>query len=143
MTRARPLLVLASLALIVGVPLAGKWARRHQAPRCELDGLPVEPLYRVRVVDQAGASHEFCCARCARRWLRRQGNPPATVFVTDEMGGGELDAASAWFVQSPVVTNPVTGNRLHAFRDRAAAEEHARAFDGDLLTGGERPFQKR
>ena len=53
----------------------------------------------------------------------------------------EVDAASAWFVRSQVVTNPVTGNRVHAFRNPDDARRHAEAFGGVLLSGAERPFQ--
>jgi hypothetical protein len=41
------------------------------------------------------------------------------------------------------VTNRVTGNHVHAFSNRAAAEEHARAYGGLLLQGAERPLQLR
>jgi hypothetical protein len=140
MTRSRALLLLAGLLVVVGLPLAGKWARRQGVPRCDLDGLELVPLYQVRVVDRAGGSHHFCCVRCARTWLARQGNPPRAVYVKDEAGGAEIDARSAHFVQSTVPTNPVTGNTVHAFRDRAAAEEHARAFAGWVLPEAEQPF---
>lgn len=135
------LLVLAGLLVAVGLPLVGTWARRHAPPRCELDGLAVEPPYQVRVVDGAGGSHRFCCVRCATGWLARQGETPAAVLVTDEAGGGEVDARSAYFVRSGVVTNSVTGNRVHAFRDRADAEQHARDCGGTLLEGAARPFE--
>jgi hypothetical protein len=139
--RSWALLLLAGALLVVGLPLAGKWARRHDGPRCELDGLKIEPLYRVRVVDAGGADHLFCCVRCARRWAERQADSPRAVYVTDEAGGREVEAGAAYFVQSLVVTNPVTGNRVHAFRDRADADAHARAFRGAVLTGEERPFR--
>src|SRR5262249_37492263 len=138
--RSRWLLLLAGLLVIVGLPVAGKWMRRQAAPRCALDGLKIEPLYRVRVVDRAGSSHNFCCVHCAGLWLARQGERPEAVFVTDEAGGAELAARSAYFIRSAVVTNPVTGNRVHVFRERMAAEEHARAFGGRALTEAEKPF---
>ncbi len=40
---------LLGLPVVVGLPPAGHWARSGAAPGCEQDGLPVEPLYRVRV----------------------------------------------------------------------------------------------
>jgi hypothetical protein len=128
--RRRLLLVLAGLLVVVGLPVAGWWARRPAAPRCAFDGLKIDPLYRVRVVDAAGVSHPFCCVRCAGAWVARQGGRPTAVYVTDEAGGAEIDSRSACFVLSAVVTNPVTGNRVHSFRDRADAEAHARAFGG-------------
>jgi hypothetical protein len=138
--RSRLLLFVAGLLVVVGLPLAGTWARRGGGPRCELSGLAIQPLYQVRVVDHAGASHRFCCARCAARWLARQEDAPRAVYVTDEAHGAEIDCREAFFVRSTVVTNPVTGNRIHAFRDRADAGEHARAYSGAVLTGVERPF---
>jgi hypothetical protein len=127
---------------MLSVELAGREAWYPEEPRCEVDGLKIEPLYRVRVVDGAGGSHIFCGIRCARRWIDRQGERPRTVYVTDEAGGAEVDAGSAFFVQSGVLTNPITGNHIHVFRDRERAEEHARSFRGVLLTGANRPFGK-
>ena len=134
------MLVLAGLLVVVGLPLAGKWVRGRQGPRCEFDGLPIEPLYRVRVVDRAGHSHSLCGIRCVNLWLARQEAPPDRIYVIDEASGQEMDARSAFFVWSGVVTNPITRNRVHAFREKAAAEEHARSFHGQVLTDDERPF---
>jgi hypothetical protein len=138
--RSRLLLLLAVSLVVVGVPLAGKWARRQRGPRCENDGLAIEPVYQVRVVDHAGRSHRFCCVGCARAWLLRQPVSPEAVYVTDEPSGKEIASRSARFVHSTVVTNPTTGNRVHVFQDSADAQEHARAFAGQELTGDERPF---
>ncbi len=136
----RGLLLLLGLLLTVGLPLAGKWSRLGRPQRCEFDGLRIEPRYAVRVVDRAGASHRLCCVRCALRWRERQAEAPAAVYVTDEASGLEIPARSAHFVFSTVVTNRVTHNRIHAFGDIEAAEEHARTYDGSVLTDDERPF---
>jgi hypothetical protein len=140
MTRAGPrlFLLLTGLAVVLGVPVAGRWARRGEA-RCALDGRKIEPLYRARVV-QRGRSRDFCCVGCASRWLGRSGHEADAVYLTDETGGGEVEARSAHLVRSCVVTNPVTGDRTHAFAQRQDAEEHARAFAGSVLSGSERPF---
>src|SRR5258708_9297251 len=137
--RSRLLFWLASLLLVVGVLLAGRWLGTHSAPGCDLDGLKIEPLYRVRIVDPTGSSHSFCCVRCAQLWLSRRLEKPATIYVTDESSGAEIDSRSATFVASDVITEPVTGNRVHVFRDPEAAAQHARIFRGVLLTGSERP----
>ena len=142
MSRAQWITGLIGLLLAAALPGIGHLARRVPAGRCALDGVAIEPLYRVRVVDGAGGSHIFCGIRCARRWIDRQGERPRTVYVTDEAGGAEVDAGSAFFVQSGVLTNPITGNHIHVFRDRERAEEHARSFRGVLLTGANRPFGK-
>jgi hypothetical protein len=137
--RVRLALVVTTLAVVVGIPLAGWWARRGEGPRCAFDGQPVAAAYRVRVADRGGDA-EFCCVHCARLWLARRDDPPEAVYVTDEATGEEIDARAAVFVRSTVVTNPVTGNRVHAFRDRTAADEHVRSFGGWVLSGAERPF---
>jgi hypothetical protein len=134
-TTARLSMLAAILLIVIGVPLAGKWLRRNEAPRCEVDGLRVDPLYRVRIVDGAGTSHLNCCVQCARRWLERHDDPHAEVYVTDETSGAEVEARSAYFVDSVVVTNPVTRNSVHAFRQRKDAEEHAKSFGGEVFTG--------
>jgi hypothetical protein len=142
LNRFRPTIrvVLVSLLLIVGVPAVGSWARRNQSPRCALDGQEIVSTFAVRVTDRAGVSHRFCCVRCAERWLDRNDIRTATVAVTDEVTGAELDARAAVFVRSPVVTNRVTGNRVHAFRDSADAVAHTHEFGGRILGPGARPF---
>jgi hypothetical protein len=132
--------VLASLVVLLALPLAGKWLRRTSEPRCALDGGTLVAAYRVRVQDAAGASHDFCCIRCAEMWLERQALPARAVWVTDEGSGAEIDAATAYYVRSLVITTPTTGNRVHAFRDLADAERHADKCRGTILTGNERPF---
>jgi hypothetical protein len=139
--RSTPLFVLAGLLIVVGLPLAGKWARRNEPPRCALDGLTIEPGYRVRVVDRDGKSRNFCCVRCAEQWLARRAETPAAVFVTDEAHGEEVSSDLAHFVRSRVTTNPITGNRTHAFQDHADAQRHVDAYGGQLLTGAARPFE--
>jgi hypothetical protein len=135
-------LLAAGVALVVGLPLAARWLRTRDSGRCALDGLKVEALYQVRVVDAGGASRRFCCVRCAERWLAL-GREAAAVYITDEATGDEVEAGSAWFVVSPVATNPITRNRVHAFRDRADAEAHARDFHGLVLSPADRPLRAK
>src|SRR5262245_48229715 len=137
--RWRAVLIVGTLVLVVGLPLAGWWARRDAGPKCAFDGLPIEPHYRVVIIDARGKQSDFCCVRCAERWLEQR--TPAEVLVADESTGELIDARSAWFVRSNVMTNPVTRNRVHAFRDRTTAKKHADAFAGDLLKGTDRPLQ--
>jgi hypothetical protein len=136
----RWLIVALGLLIVVGLPLAGHWARSTSAARCALDGVAIDRLYQVRVVDADGHDHVFCCIHCATTWLGRQSESPRRVFVTDEVTGQELDAASAWFVRSLVVTSPHTGNRVHVFAHRADALRHAAAAPGTVLRGSENPF---
>jgi hypothetical protein len=127
--------------LVLGVlPLVGHWARSGAERTCAHDGEVIKPLYRVRVVDDHGRDVVFCCIHCAEAWLQRESTPPKAIWVTDETTGDEIEAASAYFVRSAVVTNPTTLNRIHVFRAESDAEEHARACNGRVLDAAERPF---
>jgi hypothetical protein len=136
----RWLLVAAGLLVVVGLPLAGKWARRRPAHACALDGAAINPLYRVRIVDAEGREQDFCCILCATAWLRQRTAAPHAVLVTDEITGQEIDAASAWYVRSLVVTVAHTGNRIHVFRNQADAARHADSAAGQILPDAENPF---
>lgn len=139
-TRRRLLGWLGGGLVVVGVPVAGRLARSGRGPRCAHDGLPLDPRFRVRVVDADGTDRAFCCVRCGEAWLANRRRTPAAVFVTDEPTGAELPAAAAHYVRGRAVTNPVTGNRVRVFADPAAAAAHAGAFGGVELTGPDRPF---
>src|SRR4051812_42056978 len=101
-------ILLAVLVVVVVLALAGTWARRNFAGRCALDGGEIDSLYRVRVVDEHGRSHLFCCIRCAETWLAARGGRPRAVYVTDEASGREITADRAWYVRSSVVTRATT-----------------------------------
>jgi hypothetical protein len=130
------------LAIVVGLPLAGKWARSTPEKKCDLDGAKIDPVYRVRVVDGDGAEHAFCCIQCASHWLGHQRETPRWVVVTDEVSGKDVDAASAWYVRSLVVTVAHTGNRVHAFANHADAAKHMETGRGTVLEGPEKPFYR-
>jgi hypothetical protein len=121
------------------LPIAGNWSRRHAEGHCALDGIKIDPLFRTRIVDARGKSHEFCCIRCAEWWLGHQTIKPRAIYVVDETSGEEISAASAFFVRSLVETNAATANRIHVFCNKANAEKHANLFKGTLLES-ERPF---
>jgi hypothetical protein len=123
------------------LPWLGTWSRRQKLPQCALDGIAIVPIYAVEVVDAGRQKHRFCCLRCAEYWLAQEPSPPSAVSVTDEVSGQPVDASEAYFVRSSVVTNAVTGNRIHAFENRADAEAHAAQFRGRLLTAAERPLE--
>jgi hypothetical protein len=130
------------LAVVVGLPIAGAWWRHGTPPGCALDGVRVDPAYRVEIVDADGRPHEFCCLRCAEVWWQRHPDV-RSITVTDETTGATVEASAAHFVRSTVVTNPTTGNRTHAFRNRGDAERHAATFAGVILTVPDRPFTPR
>ena len=131
---------LLGLVVVIGLPLAGWQARRTARSGCTLDGTTIDPAYRVEVVEDDGHAYDFCCPRCAVIWLGQQPTPPAAIKVTDETSGALIDASVAWYVRSSIVTVPNTGNRLHAFRDRADAERHAGSFQGAVLPTSENLF---
>jgi hypothetical protein len=133
---------LAAVAVVVGLPLAGHWLRRADPTGCALDGAAIPAAYRVEVVDGQGRTHAFCCVRCAQLWLESAPESPRAITVTDEAGGGPLDATTAHYVRSWVLTMPATGNRIHVFATRRQAQEHAAAFAGTVLAGSEGPFHR-
>jgi hypothetical protein len=128
------------LALLVAIAVAGPVIRHRASSGCALDGMPVDPLLRVRVMDGGGDSHDFCCIRCAQLWLEHQARPPRGIYVADEKTGEEVEAGHAYFVRSRVATVAATENRIHAFARRADAERHAQLYGGSLLLDAERPF---
>ena len=136
-------IVLAVVAVAAVAGLAGSYARRSPTGRCALDGAVIEPIYRVRIVDELGQDRLFCCIRCAELWLEARPEKPRAIFVTDEASGAEVPAEQAFFVRSAVVTTPTTRNRVHAFRERYDAERHAATAHGRLLTGEPQPLAPR
>lgn len=128
------------LGIVIGLPIAGRSLRRVRTDRCDFDGDLIMPIYQVRVVDAQSAEHRFCCVLCAEQWIERAVGP-LEVFVTDETTGRELPAERAVFVRSNVVTQPSTGNRIHAFADRGQAARHAREAGGKVLSPAERPLR--
>jgi nitrous oxide reductase accessory protein NosL len=131
---------LVGLVVVVGVPVAGNWARQRAAGTCALDGMAIDPAYRVEVVDLRGHAEPFCCLKCAEIWLKNRPGPTRAILVTDEASGERIDAETAFYVRSSVVTAPTTGNRVHVFRSREDAEKHAAAHWGTVLSGSERPL---
>ncbi len=115
-------------------------SQSEMADRCALDGVAINPIYRVRVLNADGTDHPFCSIACAEVWLKKQSSHPRAIMVTDETTGNEIPASSAVFVRSLVVTTSTTGNRIHAFKTEADANRHADAAGGQVLTGIDRPF---
>jgi endogenous inhibitor of DNA gyrase (YacG/DUF329 family) len=128
--------ILASLAVL------GPWRRKVSQPVCAADGGRIETAYRVRIVDELGSAHQFCSIRCGEMWLQAWAGRPQAIWVADEITGAELDARTAYFVRSLIVTSRSAGNRLHAFRLAEDAEEHARTCSGQVLRDGDRPFSQ-
>ena len=125
--------LLAAFTLILLLPVVGTWARLGREKCCAFDGEKILPIYRVRVVDEGGASHVFCGFTCAEKWITAQGTEPTIIFVADEKSGREIPAASAIYVHSEVITGHVSGNKIHTFENRRDAENHARSYHGIIL----------
>lgn len=129
------------LVIVASVTLLGVESRRGGPSRCALDGIAIDPVYRVRIVEGNGRERVFCCVRCAQLWLAHA-DSSSRFFVTDESRGEEIPADEAWFVRSSVITQNSTRNRIHCFKYRADAERHAAAARGRVLSGNERPFRE-
>lgn len=129
-----------AVVLLLLLSAAAVGLRHESATGCALDGVAIDPLYRVQVVDAKHQTQQFCCLRCAELWLKRQAARPKAIHVTDETTGELLNASEAHYVRSLVVTSPATGNRIHAFGTRESAVQHANMFRGTLLVGNEQPF---
>jgi hypothetical protein len=140
MTR-RNLLLLLGTAIVVGLPVLGHWSRHSSSSDCALDGVKIDPVYRVEIIDAQGTKRAFCCIGCAAIWLSHETAKPQAIIVTDETSRQCLSANDAHYVRSSVVTTPTTGNRIHAFRNLADAEKHAAACGGSLLADSENPFR--
>jgi hypothetical protein len=131
-----------AIAVIVGLPVIGHWLRHREGNRCALDGVAIDAIYRVRVVDDLKRNHEFCCLKCAELWLAANRGHPQAIYVTDEATGEEIEADRAFYVWSTVVTRPTTQNCVHAFAREADARKHAELFWGRVLEGEDRLFLK-
>jgi hypothetical protein len=138
----KTLVVLGLILIAVGLPVVGRLARQKEGHRCALDGVAIEPIYRVRIVDDHNQSHEFCCVKCAQMWQTAHGGHPSAILVTDETSGQEIPSAQAYFAISSVITRPTTGNRIHAFGWEADAQKHAETFWGRVLRAEDRPFHE-
>ena len=134
-----PARILAAAALVLGLPLAARLSRVGDAARCALDGASIAPEYRVRLVEHDGGEREFCNVTCATNWLAHSPGY-AELFVTDELSRQEVPAHHAYLVRSSVVTHRATGNRIHCFKDQAAALRHAREARGRVLKDHEKPW---
>ena len=131
---------LVGLVIAAALPVVGHQVRKDDRPRCNRDGLLIDAAFRVRVRDAAEAFTRFCDVGCARSWIDRQPAAPQQILVTDEDSGEMLDAREAFFVRSSIITNRVTGNRWHVFRDRDRAKQHAKQSRGRLMVGPDHPF---
>ncbi len=126
---------LAYLILMGLVALASSlWQNGGASECCEMDGQKLSPALRVDLTMPDGTSHAFCTIACAHSWLANQPDTtPREATVRDAITGEPVDAYTAFFVQSKLVTNRASANNIHAFRFRTDAMEHIRQFGGRLV----------
>lgn len=136
----RTVACVACLGFAILIPLMGVWSRQGRPPGCSLDGVAIQSLYQVWVLDHRGTRHAFCSLACAELWLLHQAHKPQTITVVDEITGAAISADQAYFVRSLVVTQKGGTNRIHVFQELREAENHARLCHGVLLVGKDRPF---
>ena len=132
----RPALLFAlGLLFAAALPVAGAAWRRDGAPRCALDGVrpAAGAASEIRFAD--GRREVFCGPGCLVRRLATLAAPPARALVVDETTGAAVDAASAWYVESAVISNPANRDRLHAFAREQDARRHAAAHHGRARLG--------
>lgn len=141
MRAAIPRRVIVLLLIVAGLPVAARWYRGNPGRRCELDGVPIERTYRVRVVENSRLEHEFCCVLCARLWIERAQRAVSRILVTDEATLEELNHDRCWYVTNTVITTPTTGNRIHVFGSRERAEQNAAVTNGRVLKRSETPLE--
>jgi hypothetical protein len=117
--------------------------QRQRGFRCSLDGSLIQPFYGAEIIEENESAKRFCCVLNAQIWLERNGNPVDSIWVTDEITGMKVRADEAFYVSSIVITTPHTGNRIHVFAEKQAAQIHARQFDGKLIANPLRAPKKQ
>jgi hypothetical protein len=135
------ILFVAGVAAAGSAPAIARAIRGDARDRCALDGAAIDPLARVRVLDERSTPHGFCCVHCAERWIEKSGGKVGEILVTDETSGSEVTARAAWFVWSRAAGVTGSASRVHVFANEQDARRHAAAFAGTVLTGDERPFR--
>ena len=111
--------------------------------RCSLDGSKIDPLYEVTIIQKDRSSSKFSCVLSAQIWLRENSDQIFSIQVTDEITGEKIAAEDAYYVASELITTPHTGNMIHVFARKAAAELHARQFKGKLVKEPFRTHRRR
>ncbi len=105
-----------------------------------MDGVALDPAFRVRVAEDGGATHAFCGVTCAESWIALRRAVPALVLVTDGVSGRAIDARTAWFVRTLGNVSDGAPDAIRVFERKEDAERHAHAHGGRVLTGSGRPF---
>ena len=90
--------------------------QHHLSPlRCSLDGILIDPLYEVTIIQKDNTLYNFSCILSARVWLIENSGRPSSIWVTDEATGKKIRAELAYYVESDVIT--LTGQQLNWLLD--------------------------
>ena len=122
-------LLIAACLSVLGVffqPRQASW-------RCALDGSVINPIYEVEIIEANELSKKFSCVGNALIWLKRNPRAVRLIRVTDERTQEKITAEKAFYVLSTVMTTPHTGDKIHVFGSRDAAQAHARQFAGVMV----------
>lgn len=128
------------IVIFILLALSTSLMKKSGGDVCALDAIKIEPIYQVDITVADGKTLKFCCIGCARKWLAGNKGKVEYITVTDEVTGKRIDASIAYFVESSIVTNQSTGNRIHVFAEKADAEKHAKEFGGTIIKN---PFEKK
>jgi len=133
-------------ALIIAVSISTLvvvFQNRSSSLKCSLDGVRIDPLYEVTIIQEGETSYSFSCILSAQIWLMEKSEPLSSIWVTDEMTGEKIKAELAYYVESDTITTPHTGNRIHVFAKKTEAESHAQEFKGKIVKNPLRVQQRR
>ncbi|MBI4686865.1 MAG: hypothetical protein HY756_03670 [Nitrospirae bacterium] len=126
---------LAIIIILISVALSflTVFYNKQNTPVCSYDGTRIEPIYEVDIKQKDGRLLRFCSVYCAKGWFKEKPGEVDSVIVTDEITGEKIDAAIAFFVESEVVAIEATQNRIHAFKNKEYAVNHARQYKGKII----------
>jgi hypothetical protein len=126
-------------AAISALAVASRWSIDGRSDgHCRLDGVTIEPVRRVDLLDGPQVVAGFCSIDCALAWPEQPASP--SWQLRDEVTGRPVDANRAAFVTSRVAGVPGRGGRIHVFALPDDAERHCARFGGAPLRN---PFADR
>ena len=132
-------LIIAACLSVLGI----FFQSRQGSWRCALDGSVINPLYEVEIIEANELSRKFSCIGNALIWLKRNPRAVRIIRVTDERTQEKITAEKAFYVLSTVMTTPHTGDKIHVFGSREAAQAHARQFAGAMVDNPLRVCEKK
>jgi copper chaperone NosL len=92
-----------------------------------------QPRYAAEIVDREENVYKFDDIGCLLRFWKDHRPPGAALFVCDYTGAGWIKAPEALYVRAESIPSPMGGHTI-ALKQRPSAEEHARRFQGAVLT---------